>query len=722
MEPKTRLRIKKRTMEMDEQPFWEKAAAAFCERNGEEPPKLLSDQGSFSVVYRCGTDMALKVIDYQRAARHLNADAQDHDVMNKIRQLTEVEMCFLQEVSCLEEGSHSGQDYLPVIYEANQDILEGREYAYIAMELLQPIGIGLKEEPVVLRIGIEMASALDYVHNHSKVVQGGAYRDMKPDNIMRRKKENQTVFVLADFNALGGNLSGTRMGATVIGTPSYLPIEVLLPGKSSHGADYSNKSDLYSLSATLYEFLNEAGPPPRKCPDGRFNYTQEFEKPKTGSLALKKFLVENLRLYKEDRPCSTAEEYKDQLMAIQYFRGVEEYEKMDNAEFPAEVYLEPFAEYVEKDADCLKRNPACRQWYQHALEILAAIAFEEEDCTAAEDLLKKARRQGTLQETGSRVWKLMHPEKEILLEKTMEERIEEIMNPAADDGIREYRFSNGTRYTGRMVDGKYQGSGVLILPKGTRYEGDFDKGLLRWGKITYIDGTVYEGELNEKRQPDGLGRMTWPNGEFHEGVYVNGHRHGYGTGIWASGGSYEGEFENGDLKCGKINFADGTVYEGEIADGKITENGTCRTADNELSKGSYTALHLLLWAGICAAFYYGLTHQMFNLAQELPVILYASSSALLLAVNLWVTIERKRNLMELLASGILAVTMIYLLLAWDPLIKVVVAESAAVLVSCAAGIWKEKNLKDGLNDAKWILIVIMAVVLWGHMLSDWLIK
>jgi serine/threonine protein kinase len=108
-----------------------------------------------------------------------------------------------------------------------------------------------------LRIAGELASALDYAHN-----AGYMHRDVKPDNILVREKQDT---LLADFGiarAVRDMDGSTRAGVTddvevptttrgfVIGSPQYMSPEQV-------GGDPSLdvRTDQYSLATVLYEML-----------------------------------------------------------------------------------------------------------------------------------------------------------------------------------------------------------------------------------------------------------------------------------------------------------------------------------------------------------------------------------------------------------------------------------------------------------------------------------
>ncbi|HVE56627.1 MAG TPA: protein kinase [Pyrinomonadaceae bacterium] len=105
----------------------------------------------------------------------------------------------------------------------------------------------------------QLLDALAYLHSHEPPI---IHRDIKPQNL---KLTDDNNIVLLDFglskNSVGqtiSNASGGGSGSTgsVVGyTPHYAPMEQI------RGTGTNPKSDIYSLSATLYQLLTNIVPP-----------------------------------------------------------------------------------------------------------------------------------------------------------------------------------------------------------------------------------------------------------------------------------------------------------------------------------------------------------------------------------------------------------------------------------------------------------------------------
>ncbi|MEO8636853.1 MAG: protein kinase [Gemmatimonadales bacterium] len=109
-----------------------------------------------------------------------------------------------------------------------------------------------KQLPIndAVRIGTEIASALDYAHRHNVI-----HRDIKPENILLHDGRA----LVADFGiALAASKAGgTRMTETgmSLGTPTYMS-----PEQAMGEREITARSDVYALGCVTYEML--VGDPP----------------------------------------------------------------------------------------------------------------------------------------------------------------------------------------------------------------------------------------------------------------------------------------------------------------------------------------------------------------------------------------------------------------------------------------------------------------------------
>ncbi len=134
------------------------------------------------------------------------------------------------------------------------DIGEDDDTTYIAMEVLNGRELSsfcrpeaLRSVDEVLRIVIQVASALDYAHKNQVV-----HRDIKPANVVVMDDGQVKV---ADFGIarLQTASTYTRTGA-ILGTPNYMSPEQV------EGKKVDGRSDLFSLGVVFYELLSGVKP------------------------------------------------------------------------------------------------------------------------------------------------------------------------------------------------------------------------------------------------------------------------------------------------------------------------------------------------------------------------------------------------------------------------------------------------------------------------------
>jgi serine/threonine protein kinase len=98
----------------------------------------------------------------------------------------------------------------------------------------------------------QLLDALAYLHTHEPPI---VHRDIKPQNL---KLTNENHIILLDFGLAkdtGASRVSTTGGSIVGYTPHYAPMEQI------RGTGTTAKSDIYSLSATLYQLLTAQVPP-----------------------------------------------------------------------------------------------------------------------------------------------------------------------------------------------------------------------------------------------------------------------------------------------------------------------------------------------------------------------------------------------------------------------------------------------------------------------------
>ena len=150
----------------------------------------------------------------------------------------------------------------PVLPKVSDHFSEGDEQ-YLVMEhisgddLAKRLEAAQKPFPLswVMFWADQLLDALSYLHSHEPPI---IHRDIKPQNL---KLTDENHVILLDFGLSKNSTGQTKIsdsgstGSVVGYTPHYAPMEQI------RGIGTSPKSDIYSLSATLYQLLTNTVPP-----------------------------------------------------------------------------------------------------------------------------------------------------------------------------------------------------------------------------------------------------------------------------------------------------------------------------------------------------------------------------------------------------------------------------------------------------------------------------
>src|SRR6266699_7073402 len=165
------------------------------------------------------------------------------------RELAEATVAFERETLLLSNLTHPN---LPRIHDHFSE--HGRSYVvmdFIAGDTLEDyLDKVVQRLPVemVLEIGIQLATELDYLHNHQPPI---IFRDVKPANIMRTADNH---VYLIDFGIARHFKPGKAKDAIPLGSKGYAAPEQY--GK----AQTTPQTDIYGLGATLHELLTGDDP------------------------------------------------------------------------------------------------------------------------------------------------------------------------------------------------------------------------------------------------------------------------------------------------------------------------------------------------------------------------------------------------------------------------------------------------------------------------------
>jgi eukaryotic-like serine/threonine-protein kinase len=168
------------------------------------------------------------------------------DILPIVRRL------FNQEAEMLSKlGNHSQIPRLLAHFEENKQFYLVQEF--IDGEELQKEITGRQlSEQQVIDILQDVLGILDYVHQQQVI-----HRDLKPLNLIRRRKDNKLVLIdfgaVKEISTVANSTTQTTNATVVIGTPGYMP------GEQSIGKPTFN-SDIYALGMTGIQALTGVFP------------------------------------------------------------------------------------------------------------------------------------------------------------------------------------------------------------------------------------------------------------------------------------------------------------------------------------------------------------------------------------------------------------------------------------------------------------------------------
>ncbi len=175
-----------------------------------------------------------------------------YPIISKPKQYQWVRERFQREAAILEALSQ-GNSQIPKLYAYFAEA----ETFYLVQEYVEGCTLtekveqeGVLSAKEVTRILITLLQTLNYVHDQRII-----HRDVKPDNVILRSRDNQPVLI--DFGivkeALETVIDSRRTHSIAIGTPGYMPSE-----QAAGRPTYT--SDLYSLGLTAVFLLSARAP------------------------------------------------------------------------------------------------------------------------------------------------------------------------------------------------------------------------------------------------------------------------------------------------------------------------------------------------------------------------------------------------------------------------------------------------------------------------------
>ncbi len=151
------------------------------------------------------------------------------------------------------------------------------------------------------------------------------------------------------------------------------------------------------------------------------------------------------------------------------------------------------------------------------------------------------------------------------------------------------RDGESVSWSGRVVDGHAQGSGVLQwftngVPT-SRYEGEMKEGRMDGHGITSNHVVSTEGDFKRGLLVPGIVKIHYASGGSYEGEAKDGFKEGQGTEVMAGGVKFVGQFKRDKFDgAGKMIWPNGDTVAGEWKNSQLVGAGTLIRADGESIK------------------------------------------------------------------------------------------------------------------------------------------
>lgn len=141
------------------------------------------------------------------------------------------------------------------------DIINQEGVIYVVMDFIEGETIsdrlkkeGAQPQELVIEWGLQLASALDYLHKMNPPV---IYRDMKPSNVMIKPEGGVK---LIDFGTAKEYDVENNADTTALGTRGYAAPEQFGDSKGRGIYNTDERTDIYNLGATLYHIVTGMNP------------------------------------------------------------------------------------------------------------------------------------------------------------------------------------------------------------------------------------------------------------------------------------------------------------------------------------------------------------------------------------------------------------------------------------------------------------------------------
>jgi hypothetical protein len=146
-------------------------------------------------------------------------------------------------------------------------------------------------------------------------------------------------------------------------------------------------------------------------------------------------------------------------------------------------------------------------------------------------------------------------------------------------------------WTGQCVDGYVSGPGQVRLGRRATFRGEFAQGRIVRGTFEYDGGKSYQCDTFLDNQLHGDVIVRYPNDVIVKARYEHDKALAEGAEVtWPDGTRYRGQIDPRSLDLqgkGVLEWANGTVYEGEFKQGRVEGVGVQKLRDGEVRTGTF---------------------------------------------------------------------------------------------------------------------------------------
>ena len=417
------------------------------------------------------------------------------------------------------------------------DVFEENGTAYYVMDYIEGESLG---DMVKRRGAIPEAEALGYVKDaasaleyiHSKNIN---HLDIKPGNLMKRKEDGSIIVI--DFGVAKQYDLATSQGTTT--TPvgishGYSPLEQY----SENGVQtFSPQSDVYALAATLFKLLTGNTPPEATNIQDEGLPVAELQEKQISRPVISAIAMAMKGRY--ERTQSVAEfvgNLNNDATIVIPDPAEAERKRKEAEEKAAKEKAEAERKRKETEEKAAKEKAEAERKRKEAEEKAAKEKAEaERKRKEAEEKAEAERKKRRIKSLLKKYWWmaavlvaivaiwLMVPSKKgagVPIDDSSKDSVKaqvEYVTGKAFTDAEGVTFS----YTGEVVDGKPNGTGTGIYPYGN-YTGDYKNGLREGnGKFESKDGeNKYKGTFANDKYNEG--KLTFPDGSYFEGTFKDG--------------------------------------------------------------------------------------------------------------------------------------------------------------------------------------------------------